>query len=126
MYSLVVMFVAHHHNTRKIAFGVISVVVNILMYGFPLAVTIRVMKTESVNTSSVWVAVATFLNCCVWVVYSVILHNSYQTVSNAVGVLLGLLQLLIYCYYTPTLNPVTPAMPGADAIAGVAPAVAMV
>lgn len=161
-YSLAFMLAVHQPNSRRVAFGVISAVFNIAMYGFPLAILVCILlpsfylfflltlivlslslylsNAEKDNEHGEhWIYVILALgghrpqlrcvaglfghqgqhllngNCNkiliqfhFFFIWSQVYQLVNNQVSNAVGTLLGILQVSIYWYYMRSANPIIP------------------
>ncbi|XP_058733477.1 bidirectional sugar transporter SWEET7b-like [Vicia villosa] len=95
-----VMLTLHGTTRRSLVVGIICDVFNIMMYVSPLTVMAKVIKTKSVKYMPFWLSVANFLNGLCWTTYALI-HpfDIYVLISNGVGVISGLVQLILYAYF---------------------------
>ncbi|XP_057778756.1 bidirectional sugar transporter SWEET17-like [Salvia miltiorrhiza] len=92
-------------DARIDAIGFISSALNIIMYASPLAAMKRVLRRKSVEYMPFLLTFFLFLNGGVWTFYAVLAHDWFLGVPNAIGLLLGILQLSLYAiYYTPPSN----------------------
>ncbi|KAK9734994.1 hypothetical protein RND81_04G176200 [Saponaria officinalis] len=97
------MLAFHSHTARSNFVGVFCDVFGIILYGSPLTVMLKVIKTKSVEFMPPSVSLAGFLNGVVWSAYACIRFDPYILIGNGVGGLLGLIQLILYaCYYGST------------------------
>ncbi|KAI3452414.1 hypothetical protein Pfo_009079 [Paulownia fortunei] len=91
----------HTHATRSMFVGIICVVFGIIMYGSPLSILRKVIKTESAEFLPFWLCLAGFSNGVVWFIYANLKSfDPYIATGNGVGGLLGFVQLCVYRYYT--------------------------
>ncbi|XP_004489296.1 bidirectional sugar transporter SWEET6b-like [Cicer arietinum] len=98
---LVTMLALHGTKRRSLIVGVICDVFNVMMYISPLTIMAKVIKTKSVKYMPFWLSLANFLNGLCWTTYALI-HpfDIYVLISNSIGVVSGLVQLILYaCYY---------------------------
>ncbi|KAK7310251.1 hypothetical protein RJT34_07648 [Clitoria ternatea] len=99
---LVTMLALQGTNERSLVVGVICDVFNVMMYVSPLTVMAKVIKTKSVKYMPFWLSLANFLNGVCWTTYALI-HplDIYVLVSNGIGAISRLIQLILYaCYCT--------------------------
>ncbi|XP_010030779.2 bidirectional sugar transporter SWEET7b-like [Eucalyptus grandis] len=108
-YSLVFLLALHDPKKKRVAFGVISTVFHITMYGFPLVILKKVIDTGSVEFMPLYLSVGLFVNSAVWLGYAAFPFDIYRMIGNGFGVLLSLLQIRIYCHYKSS----DPVLPGA-------------
>ncbi|KAI3759379.1 hypothetical protein L6452_07150 [Arctium lappa] len=94
----------HTYQSRSMIVGLICIVFNILMYASPLTVMKSVIKTKSVKYMPLSLAVASFLNGIVWVVYALLQFDPYILVPNALGTISAIIQLVLYATYYSTTN----------------------
>ncbi|XP_058752122.1 bidirectional sugar transporter SWEET7b-like [Vicia villosa] len=97
---LITMFALHGTTRRSLVVGIICDIFNIMMYVSPLTVMAKVIKTRSVEYMPFWLSLANFLNGLCWTSYALI-HplDIYVLISNGIGVISGLIQLLLYAYF---------------------------
>ncbi|KAI3855170.1 hypothetical protein MKW92_018447 [Papaver armeniacum] len=69
------------------------------MYGAPLVVMKNVIATKSVEYMPFWLTFFLFLNGGIWSVYSVLVKDLFIGVPNAIGFVLGSVQLIMYIIY---------------------------
>ncbi|KAK3183548.1 hypothetical protein Dsin_030834 [Dipteronia sinensis] len=92
--------VFHTYTKRSLFVGVICDIFNIIMYASPLTIVHKVITTKSVEYMPFFLSFAGFLNGCIWTAYSLIHKlDLYILVSNGLGSLFGLVQLIIYFIY---------------------------
>ncbi|KAJ0015151.1 hypothetical protein Pint_19673 [Pistacia integerrima] len=96
---IAVTLVFIHGNLRLTFVGILCSALTIGMYASPLSVMRTVIKTKSVEYMPFLLSFFLFLNAGVWSVYSVLVRDIYIGVPNAIGVVLGSAQLIIYSIY---------------------------
>lgn len=90
----------HRSETLKTeALGTLCALFNIVMYASPLAVARKVIASRSVESMPLPLSVMTFLCCLLWFSYSLLVGDSWIFVPNVCGLVLGIVQLVLYTYY---------------------------
>mmetsp|Transcript_3272 Transcript_3272/g.7644 ORF Transcript_3272/g.7644 Transcript_3272/m.7644 type:complete len:240 (+) Transcript_3272:60-779(+) len=79
--------------------GLVTDVLNILLYGSPLIVMRKVIRTKSVKYMPLPMSVLTLVICVLWSAQAIFISNMTVLVPNAVGTLLGVAQLILYARY---------------------------
>ncbi|BAU01047.1 hypothetical protein VIGAN_11020100 [Vigna angularis var. angularis] len=94
------MLVLHGTTRRSLIVGIICDVFNVMMYVSPLTIMAKVIKTKSVKYMPFWLSLANFLNGVCWTTYALI-HpfDIYVLISNSIGAVSGLVQLILYAFY---------------------------
>nr|QEM23334.1 bidirectional sugar transporter SWEET17 [Paeonia suffruticosa] len=88
------------HGKMQITFvGVICSGLTVGMYASPLSAMKTVLKTKSVVYMPFFLSFFLFLNAAVWSVYSILVKDIFLGVPNAVGLVLGSAQLIMYSVY---------------------------
>ncbi|XP_057425665.1 bidirectional sugar transporter SWEET4-like [Lotus japonicus] len=89
----------YEHLSVSGMFGVLSDILNIMMYASPLTIMPKVLRTKSVKYMPFWLSVATFLNGVCWTIYALINSpiNIYVLISGSFGTISGIVQLILYC-----------------------------
>ncbi|XP_044504017.1 bidirectional sugar transporter SWEET6a-like [Mangifera indica] len=101
--AVTTMVAFHTHESRSFFVGIICDVFNIIMYASPLTIVKKVIRTKSVEYMPFYLSLAGFTNGCVWAAYALIKLDYFILISNGLGALFGLLQLIIYgVYYRST------------------------
>ncbi|KAK7381386.1 hypothetical protein VNO78_34038 [Psophocarpus tetragonolobus] len=97
---LITMLVLHGTHQRSLVVGVICDVFNVMMYVSPLTIMAKVIKTKSVKYMPFWLSLTNFLNGVCWTTYALI-HplDLYVLISNSIGAVSGLVQLILYACY---------------------------
>lgn len=99
---LITMLALHGTKKRSLIVGVLCDVFNVMMYASPLTIMAKVIKTKSVKYMPFWLSLTNFLNGLCWTTYALI-HplDIYVLVSNGIGVVSGVVQLILYaCYFS--------------------------
>lgn len=81
------------------AIGLLCTVISGFSNAAPLSVMRRVIKTKSVQYMPLSLSFCLFLNGLTWLAYALCLKDLYLTITNGVGVSLGVLQLALYSLY---------------------------
>ncbi|KAE8651252.1 hypothetical protein Csa_001563 [Cucumis sativus] len=96
--ALITLLTLHGTKKRSLLVGIICDIFNVIMYASPL--TIMVIRTKSVKYMPFTLSLANFLNGCIWTAYALIIFDIFVLVSNGLGAISGLLQLILYGYYS--------------------------
>ncbi|KAE9597827.1 hypothetical protein Lal_00013937 [Lupinus albus] len=100
---IVTLRVLHNPKIRSEIVGTIFVALTIVMYASPLAIMKMVIKTKSVEYMPLFISLASFGNSVAWTTYALIHLDPFLTVSNGLGTLLAMSQLILYAtYYNST------------------------
>ncbi|KAI3445370.1 hypothetical protein Pfo_002035 [Paulownia fortunei] len=86
-------------EVRIDAIGLICSGLNIIMYGSPLSAMKTVVTTKSVEYMPFLLSFFLFLNGGVWTFYAVLVRDWFLGVPNAIGFVLGTVQLVLYAIY---------------------------
>ncbi|RDX67340.1 Bidirectional sugar transporter SWEET6b, partial [Mucuna pruriens] len=97
---LITMLSVHGTKRRSLVVGVICDVFNVMMYVSPLTIMAKVIRTKSVKYMPFWLSLTNFLNGVCWTVYALI-HpfDLFVLISNSIGAISGLVQLILYACY---------------------------
>ncbi|XP_028771113.1 bidirectional sugar transporter SWEET5-like [Neltuma alba] len=97
---LITMLALHGTKKRSLIVGILSDVFNVMMYISPLTIMAKVIKTKSVKYMPFWLSFANFCNGLCWAIYALI-HpfDLYVLISNGLGAISGLVQLMLYAFY---------------------------
>ncbi|KMT00149.1 hypothetical protein BVRB_1g019690 [Beta vulgaris subsp. vulgaris] len=99
----ITILVFHSHTSRSNFVGIFCDVFGIILYGSPLTVMFKVVKTKSVKFMPLSLSLAGFFNGIIWSAYAFIRFDPYILIGNGVGAILGCIQLILYaCYYGST------------------------
>jgi len=80
-------------------FGLVADLFNVLMYGAPLTIMKRVILTKSVKYMPFLVSFFTVINSSCWLAYGFYIGDIWIFIPNASGLLLGIVQLILYAVY---------------------------
>ncbi|KAK7282614.1 hypothetical protein RIF29_11531 [Crotalaria pallida] len=97
--ALVSTFALHDNPHRKLLVGSIGLVVSVTMYGSPLVVMKKVIKTKSVEFMPLPLSVASFFAASLWLTYGILIRDIFVGGPNVIGLPLGILQLVLHCKY---------------------------
>ncbi|KAK8650174.1 hypothetical protein V6N13_139822 [Hibiscus sabdariffa] len=93
----------HTTQRRSMVVGIIGMLLNIMMYAAPLSVMKLVIRTKSVEYMPFSLSLASFVNGVSWTAYAFLPFDPFLAVSNGVGTMFSLAQLLLYgTYYNST------------------------
>lgn len=81
------------------AIGLLASFMNILMLGSPLGILKHVVKTQSVEYMPFALSAMVCVTCSFWVAFAVLTGDEWVFVPNALGLLLGIAQLVVYAIY---------------------------
>ncbi|KAK7316433.1 hypothetical protein VNO77_35461 [Canavalia gladiata] len=98
--ALVTLLALKGTRKRSIVVGVLCDIFNVMMYTAPLTIMAKVIRTKSVKYMPFWLSFANFLNGVCWTTYALI-HpfDLYVLISNGIGAIAGLAQLVLYACY---------------------------
>ncbi|KAJ8498337.1 hypothetical protein OPV22_008889 [Ensete ventricosum] len=88
------------HPTRQMFVGYLSVASLISMFASPLFIINLVIRTRSVEFMPFYLSLATFLMSISFFAYGMLLHDFFIYIPNGIGTVLGVVQLLLYAYYS--------------------------
>ncbi|NP_001288522.1 bidirectional sugar transporter SWEET16 [Zea mays] len=94
-----VALLALHGGARLFAVGLLCAALTVGMYAAPLGAMRTVVKTRSVEYMPFSLSFFLFLNGGVWSIYSLLVKDYFIGVPNAIGLVLGTAQLLLYLAY---------------------------
>jgi solute carrier family 50 protein (sugar transporter) len=107
--------------------GLVCVALNIAMYAAPLGIAYKVVKTRSVEYMPLPLSMCTLLCSIFWFAYALMVGDVWVMVPNACGIVLGVMQLVIYAMCcggkvptardAPLVNPANGGHDEADAAA---------
>jgi len=96
MGGIVVICVTTDGTLRTEILGIIADVLNVIMYAAPLSILGVVLKTKSVEYLPLPLLITAMLNSAAWLAYAIYVWDMYILTANALGVLLGTVQIGIY------------------------------
>ncbi|KAH6792119.1 hypothetical protein C2S52_002596 [Perilla frutescens var. hirtella] len=89
------------HTKRSMFTGILCDIFGIIMYASPLSNLMEVIKTKSAEYMPFWLCVAGFSNGIIWFIYAFLkTFDPYIAAGNGIGGMFGLIQLLVWAYYT--------------------------
>ncbi|KAK1414801.1 hypothetical protein QVD17_30560 [Tagetes erecta] len=91
--------VAFQEGSRRTFTGVLCATFTLMMYASPLATLRTTIKTKSVEYMPILLVLSLFLNGCVWLTFALLVKDIYVIVPNALGILLGSVQVIVYIIY---------------------------
>ncbi|CAH9117040.1 unnamed protein product [Cuscuta europaea] len=99
-----VITLAHTWETRSAIVGGIAALASIVMYASPLASMKLVITTKSVEYMPLSLSVCSLVNSLCWSLYALMRMEIFILAPNGIGVLLGLLQIVLYAKYYKSSN----------------------
>lgn len=99
----IIVFVSLHffdRPSRQLFVGYLTVFSLISMFASPLFVINLVIRTKSVEYMPFYLSLSTFLMSVAFFVYGMLKADPFITVPNGIGAILGMIQLLLYCFYS--------------------------
>lgn len=79
--------------------GIICAVISVSMYAAPLGIMRTVIRTKSVEFMPFFLSLFLFLNGGIWSTYALLVKDIFVEVPNAIGFVLGGVQLALYFFY---------------------------
>ncbi|CAN4079258.1 unnamed protein product [Withania somnifera] len=89
----------HTYAHRTTVVGVLATIFGICMYGAPLSIMFKVIKTKSAEFLPKTLSIACFLNGLCWAIYALLKFDPYILTGNGIGALLALVQLILLFIY---------------------------
>ncbi|GAB2287303.1 hypothetical protein Dimus_021684 [Dionaea muscipula] len=110
-----IALLAIHGSLRLTCVGILCAGLTVGMYASPLAVMRTVIKTKSVEYMPFSLSFFLFLNAGIWTAYATMVRDYFIGVPNAIGFVLGSVQLILYSIYNsksslPTRSPTVKTM----------------
>ncbi|KAK1388467.1 Bidirectional sugar transporter SWEET [Heracleum sosnowskyi] len=96
---IAVTMAAFHEESRRTFVGILCASFTIIMYASPLTVVRTVIQTKTAEYMPVFLIFTLWLNGVIWMVFALLLSDFFILVPNAVGIVLGTIQLLVYFVY---------------------------
>ncbi|CAI9102484.1 OLC1v1000764C1 [Oldenlandia corymbosa var. corymbosa] len=100
--SAVTKIAFHNPESRTKFVGSVCVVFGIILYGSPLSVMRKIIKTKSAEFMPFWISLAGFSNGIVWSAYAFLPLDFFVLTGNGIGALLSTIQLILQCMYRNT------------------------
>ncbi|KAL8257545.1 hypothetical protein R6Q59_029586 [Mikania micrantha] len=91
--------VAFGEGSRRTFTGVLCATFTLMMYAAPLAALRTTIKTKSVKYMPILLVFSLFLNGCVWFTFALLVTDIFIIVPNALGILIGSIQFIVYWKY---------------------------
>ncbi|KAL8468355.1 hypothetical protein ACS0TY_031543 [Phlomoides rotata] len=85
---------------RKLFVGYLSVFSLISMFASPLFIINLVIRTKSVEYMPFYLSLATFFMSLAFFAYGLLKEDTFVSVPNGIGAILGIIQLVLYFYYS--------------------------
>ncbi|MCO5566757.1 hypothetical protein L7F22_020437 [Adiantum nelumboides] len=95
----IVTFVTTRGSKRVFVVGAICAAISVSMYASPLVALRSVFRTKSVEYMPFLLSLFLFLNGGVWALYALLVKDVFVEIPNAIGFVLGAIQLGLYVYY---------------------------
>ncbi|KAJ9690836.1 hypothetical protein PVL29_013139 [Vitis rotundifolia] len=89
-------------HARQLFVGYLSVASLISMFASPLFIINLVIRTRSVEYMPFYLSLSTFLMSLSFFTYGMLKHDPFIYVPNGIGTILGVVQLVLYAYYSRT------------------------
>ncbi|PHT82111.1 Bidirectional sugar transporter SWEET6a [Capsicum annuum] len=89
----------HTNASRSMVVGVIVTIFGICMYGSPLSIMLKVIKTKRAEYLPKMLSIACFLNGICWSIYALLRFDPYILTGSGVGALLAFVQPLLIVIY---------------------------
>ncbi|XP_071727555.1 bidirectional sugar transporter SWEET4-like, partial [Rutidosis leptorrhynchoides] len=97
--TVLTMTVAHTTKVRSKIVSNIAIVSNIMMYASPFSIMKLVITTKSVEYMPFYLSLFSLLNGISWTIYALIRFDPYIVISNGLGSLLAVTQLILYATF---------------------------
>ncbi|GJS98471.1 bidirectional sugar transporter SWEET16-like protein [Tanacetum coccineum] len=91
--------VAFEEGSRRTFTGILCATFTTMMYAAPLAALSTTIKTKSVEYMPILLVFFLFLNGCVWFTFALLVTDAFVMVPNALGILLGAIQFIVFFIY---------------------------
>ncbi|KAF7078462.1 hypothetical protein CFC21_082889 [Triticum aestivum] len=88
------------HKPRRTFVGYLSVASLIFMFASPLSIINLVIRTKSVEYMPFYLSLSMSLMSMSFFAYGALLDDFFIYVPNGIGTILGVIQLLLYAYYS--------------------------
>ncbi|KAG6972609.1 hypothetical protein JG688_00003903 [Phytophthora aleatoria] len=79
--------------------GFVTVAISAVMFGSPLVLVKRVIQERNTELLPLTMIVAGAVNCVLWLAYGLLLEDAFVIVPNAANLLLGIIQLGLFCCF---------------------------
>ncbi|EGD76735.1 hypothetical protein PTSG_08086 [Salpingoeca rosetta] len=102
---LYVKYLAPTYMHAVHAIGYCGCITSTIMFGSPLATLGRVLRTKSTESMVFSLCLMNFIVSVTWALYGYVINDIFVQGPNAVGALLGLVQLLLFVKYPSSGGP---------------------
>ena len=99
VYLYYFMFIISIELITKIL-GISSMILSIATNISPMLILYEVIQTSNVEKIYLPQALIGLFNLIVWLIYSIIIDDIFQIITNAICGIMCLLQCIVYCYYS--------------------------
>ncbi|XP_074355867.1 bidirectional sugar transporter SWEET16-like [Apium graveolens] len=96
---IAVTMAAFHEESRRTFVGILCASFSVIMYASPLTVVKTVIKKKTAEYMPVFLIFTLWLNGVIWMVFALLLSDFFILVPNAIGIVLGTIQLVVYYVY---------------------------
>ncbi|GMF66644.1 unnamed protein product [Phytophthora fragariaefolia] len=113
-YPFVAVAEGVEEETAQDIVGFLTVAISAVMFGSPLVLVKRVIEERNTELLPLTMIVAGAVNCVLWLAYGLLRADSFVVVPNAANLLLGAVQLALFCVFPrggcyDTVESATPA-----------------
>ncbi len=109
IYFMSIMYFLNFTNYNlKMIIGIVAMLTSIVTNVSPLLVIKEVIKENSNELIYLPQALIGILNLSCWLAYAIIINDIYQLITNAVGLSMCVLQVVVYFYYNKS-NKISPS-----------------
>ncbi|KAG7397002.1 hypothetical protein PHYBOEH_001452 [Phytophthora boehmeriae] len=98
-YPFVAIYLGQEAENVHDIVGFITVAISAVMFGSPLVLVKRVIQERNTELLPLTMIVAGAVNCVLWLAYGLLRNDMFVIVPNAANLLLGVLQLLLFCIF---------------------------
>ncbi|KAJ9140127.1 hypothetical protein P3X46_030809 [Hevea brasiliensis] len=86
-------------SSRLQIVGWFSVALSAVVFAAPLSIMRRVIRTKSVEFMPFTLSISLTLSAIMWLIYGILLKDFYIALPNIFGVVLGIIQMVLYGVY---------------------------
>ncbi|CAH0475168.1 unnamed protein product [Peronospora belbahrii] len=99
LYPLMAAFDRVQDETVEHVVGFLAVTSSAIMFGSPLVLVKRVIRERNASSLPLNMITTGVVNCVLWLWYGLLLEDAFVIVPNAANLLLGTVQLGLFCIY---------------------------